>query len=94
MKRFPKGHDQSAGHNQYTPGQNGRCRELAEKSKIDDLPHDEQGGDIKADHLPKFQRRQIEKGAIARQQSHPEHKQAKARPSRILKQGSSDHGVS
>lgn len=66
--RSPKSDDQSTRDNQESTQQDWDCRHRPEDQEADDLPDDEQRGDVDAHDLVKFERCGVESKAIAEQQ--------------------------
>ena len=66
--RRPKRDDQTARDNQRSAYHDRGRRHRPEDQKADDLPNDEQGGDVDAHHLVKLERSRVEGETIAEEQ--------------------------
>lgn len=70
---FPERNYRAASDHERTPDQDWRRWQRSEKNEIDDLPDHEERCDVEPNHLPKFQRSQVEKRAIAEKECRARH---------------------
>jgi hypothetical protein len=71
IRSFPEGDDQSASHDQQTTKPDRHAGRTAKHDQIDQLPHDEERGDVESDHAAEFDGREIEREAVAKEKQCP-----------------------
>jgi hypothetical protein len=91
--RIPKSDDCATGNDQRATEDNWHCGQRLERYEIDDLPYDEQGRQIKADHLAELQWRKIENSSIAEQQGGAGEKQPQSTDANVIINRHANHGV-
>src|SRR5581483_683396 len=65
---LPKRHNHTADYNKRSASQDGHGWQRPKKDKVGHLPHDEESGDVKTNHVAKFQWGKVQEGPIAQQQ--------------------------